>query len=191
MKSLLLILALLLVISITGGIILFARNIQFIAGHTYHGRADLIVVLTGASGRINEGVRLLDEGVAPHLYITGVEGVNQFHVNAPGYDIEKLQDDKKLMVDPSAKNTKENAEQTKNMISELDVIPRSILLVTSTYHMPRAELIFKKALQSNIAIYLYPVKSNNYDPEYWWRDFTSIQLLVTEFFKYLWYRLYL
>lgn len=187
MKKLLLIFSFLL-LSLVIGLGLYARAIKIRSNFTDPEKVDLIVVLTGGSGRINEGVRLLDQGVAPRLFVTGVEAAGQLYLNAPSYDLKKLKNDGRVLVDPTAKNTNENALRTKEMIEELSPPPFRILLVSSTYHLPRAELVFKKILPTTAKISLYPVKSINYDPDKWWRDITSLKLLVGEFFKYLWYR---
>lgn len=183
-------LLLLLLILLTSGLFLYARNIRINSKRFHPEKVDLIVVLTGATGRINEGVRLLDGGIAPLLFVTGVEAAGQFYINAPGYDVKRLKSEGKVLVDPTAKNTKENAYQTKEVIQKIFPKPHSILLVTSSYHIPRAELIFKKSLPS-VDIYIYPVKSSSYDPNNWWKDLRSLKLLVGEFFKYLWYRFFL
>src|SRR3990167_2955311 len=183
MKRLLLLILLLLFISVIAGLLLYARNIRLSSGLGDPERVDLIVVLTGATGRINEGMRLLEGGVAPLLFVTGVEAAGQFYLNAPGYDVKRLRMEGRVLVDPTAKNTRENAFQTKLILRKIRPTPQSILLVTSTYHIPRAELMFKKWLPS-VAIYVHPVKSGNYDPNDWWRDIRSIKLLVGEFFKY-------
>ena len=191
MKKIYIIVIITLLISISVGLVLYARAIKVRSDVVRPEKVDLIVVLTGGSGRIIEGARLLEEGIAPRLFVTGVEAAGQFYLNAPGYDLKKLKDEGKVLVDPTAKNTIENALQTKAMITQLKKVPSSILIVSSTYHLPRAELMFKKVLPKTIKIFIYPVKSSNYDPDVWWRDFTSLKLLVGEFFKYLWYRLFL
>lgn len=190
MKKYILPILILLFASVIAGLFLYARTIRMSSARGCPEKADLIVVLTGAAGRINEGVRLLDEGVAPLLFVTGVEAAGQFYLNAPGYDVKRLRMEGKVLVDSTAKNTRENAFQTKLILKKIKPTPKSILLVTSVYHIPRAVLMFRKRL-SSVEICAHPVRSSNYDPNRWWKDFMGIKILVGEFFKYLGYRFFL
>lgn len=115
---------------------------------------DAIVVLTGGSNRIEQGLHLLDTGYAQHLFITGV------NVNVDMKDIESIWDREKNagVIDPEdrleipccialgrrAQNTRQNAKETAEWMKEKDVY--SFILVTSNYHIPRAMLEFKAAM---------------------------------------------
>ncbi|HLB59039.1 MAG TPA: YdcF family protein, partial [Bdellovibrionota bacterium] len=140
-----------------GGFFLFTNGVYDRPPDKIPPQVDLIVVLTGGSGRIAEGLRLLEGGFAPRVFVTGVEAADQFYLVTPGYDIEALKANGKLLIDPSAKNTKENALQTKSFLEKLSPKPKRLLLVTSTYHLPRAELIFRKTLPAEFELYVHPV----------------------------------
>ena len=53
-----------------GGFIWFLRAVQGSAADG--GAADAIVVLTGGAERVETGFRLLEEGLAPRLFVSGV-----------------------------------------------------------------------------------------------------------------------
>ncbi|MFM7689871.1 MAG: YdcF family protein, partial [Alphaproteobacteria bacterium] len=63
-------LALALLLLWLGGFIWFLRTVQETAADV--GAADAIVVLTGGTERVETGFRLLEEGAAPRLFVSGV-----------------------------------------------------------------------------------------------------------------------
>jgi len=150
-------------------------------------KADLIVVLTGGAGRIAEGLRLLEAKMAPKLLVTGVEASDRLHLVMPDQNLADLKRRGSLLIDPSAKNTKENAQQTRDMLAKIHPKPERLLLVSSSYHLPRVELAFQRTLPAEYQISLHAVQSQNYDPDGWWKSWRSTKLLTGEFLKYLWY----
>ncbi|MFM7778199.1 MAG: YdcF family protein, partial [Alphaproteobacteria bacterium] len=63
-------LALALLLLCLGGFIWFLRTVQETAADV--GATDAIVVLTGGTERVETGFRLLEEGFAPRLFVSGV-----------------------------------------------------------------------------------------------------------------------
>ena len=146
-------------------------------------KADAIVVLAGGKGRVDEGVRLYRERKAVHLFLIGVDpavrksDLYRQHSGDPTSDgvvIEKL-----------SRNTLENAIFGRDVIMRREV--RSILLITSRYHMKRATILFRNALPRDLAIYPYPVDTKNLKED-WWSHAGSFRLLFTEFYKYCMFR---
>ncbi len=140
---------------------------------------DAIVVLAGGKGRIQEGVRLYRQGVAPQLFLIGVDpSVRRDELyrqkgNDPGAD--------GVILEQQSRNTLENAFYGRTLLTQRKT--RSILLITSRYHLRRAELLFKKALPADVVIHAYPVDSANFKNE-WWNHIGSTRLLWGEFYKY-------
>jgi len=120
--------------------------------------ADAIVVLTGGGGRLEYGLQLLAENKAKTLFISGVgEGVTVadiLHLFPQGLDKELAG---QIKLGHLAKNTIGNAEETADWLADKKY--KSILLVTSDYHIPRAMLEFSEALP-DITIIPAPVLSN-------------------------------
>ncbi len=111
--------------------------------------ADAIVVLTGGADRLQTGFDLLQKKRAPLLFITGVnDGVS------PQQLLDKQQDIFKqaTYLDYSADNTYQNALAIKDWTEQQNV--KSILLVTSFYHMPRSLFEISKKTPD---IKIYPV----------------------------------
>lgn len=123
-------------------------------------RIEAIVVLTGGNGRINEGLDLLANNTAPKLFISGV------HKDVTKKDIIK---NWKAPVSPTpccislgyqSTDTISNATEVKQWVEDNNI--SSFILVTSTYHMPRASMEIEKQLP-NTRIILHPVVSKDFE----------------------------
>lgn len=105
---------------------------------------DAIVVLTGGSNRVEEGLKLYQQGLGEHLLISGV------HKDVKVKEILALLwkgpmiDPTGIVLDPRATTTAENASYSIEWIKEHDV--KSIRLITAYYHMPRAYWEFKRRM---------------------------------------------
>ncbi len=142
---------------------------------------DAVVVLAGGKGRIEEGIRLYRAGGGAALYLIGV------NPSVRKRDLVKEKPDEEIILEKQSTTTLENAIYARDLLGKRDV--RSLQLITSRYHMLRAELIFRNLLSKDIAIYPHPVDSRNLREE-WWRYGGSFRLLFTEFYKYYLYRLF-
>jgi uncharacterized SAM-binding protein YcdF (DUF218 family) len=96
-------------------------------------KPDAIVVLGGRPNRLPVGLRLWREGVAPILVVFNEDGRG---------------DDEHLYFRPDPYNTRGEARVTARIAREHGW--RSIVLVTSSYHLPRAQLIFRRAFDGEI-----------------------------------------
>ncbi len=95
--------------------------------------ADAIVVLGGRPNRLPLGLRLWRDAVAPTVVV--------FNEHGRG-------DDEHLYFRPEPYNTRGEARMTARLARENGW--RSIVLVTSSYHVPRARMIFRRAFDGEI-----------------------------------------
>lgn len=121
-------------------------------------RADAIIVVTGASERINKGLDLLHAGYTQELFISGVDRrvtMGKLFSMWDGYE----QGNRPCCVTlgHAATNTWGNALEARNWV-EAQQDMKTIWLITSAFHMPRAWLELKHALPA-IEILPYPVES--------------------------------
>ena len=145
--------------------------------------ADAIVVLAGGKGRVEEGVRLYREGKGKRLFFIGVDpSVRRSDLYKPRRGDPAPAG---VILEKNSRNTFENAIYGRDLIMNQDV--RSILLITSRYHMKRASILFRNALPKDVAIYSYPVDSGSLKED-WWSHQKSFQLLFSEFYKYCMFR---
>lgn len=144
---------------------------------------DAVVVLAGGKGRVEEGVRLYREGKGTSLFLIGVDP------SVKKADLYKESPDgrssNQVYLEKVSRNTLENAIFSRELISQHNV--RSILLITSRYHMKRSLLIFRNMIPKDIAIYPHPISSKN-SIVAWWSHGGSLRLLFSEFYKYCLYR---
>lgn len=148
-------------------------------------RTDAIVVLTGGRGRVDEGIRLYRQGDAGLLFLIGVDpSVRKSDLFR---DLPGQRSGDNVFLEQTSTNTLENAIYARQLVAKYGV--SSITLITSRYHMKRADLIFRKLLPSSVAIYPHPVDSRNLKAE-WWSHEGSLRLLLSEFYKYCTFRLF-
>lgn len=145
-------------------------------------RADGIVVLTGTDQRIVAGARLLREGRAARMLISGV---NRKTTRDDVLRISGLDDARfTCCVDLGyeALDTAGNAEEARGWASQRGY--RRLIVVTSNYHMPRSLLVFRLAMP-NIDFIPYPVPTKAARPNPWWLHVNTTRVLVAEYLKYL------
>ncbi len=144
--------------------------------------ADGIVALTGGASRIADAVELLASGRGRRLLITGVGPTT----NAA--ELMRLAPDHQrwfgccIDLDHTAANTVGNAVQTRQWARERGF--RSLVVVTSGYHMPRAMLEIGHRLP-DVTLIPFPVVSGQIRAEPWWRHPATARILVFEYLKFL------
>ncbi len=145
-------------------------------------RTDAIVVLTGGSLRVEQGIELLSRGLADKLFVSGV---------AQGVDVKQLLKISReapedlsccIALGYEADDTAGNARETAEWMAEQGYA--SLRLVTAAYHMPRSLLEFRRTMPE-IEILPHPVFPAHVKQEDWWRWPGSTNLLVSEYSKYL------
>lgn len=145
--------------------------------------ADGIVVLTGGQSRVAEAVRLLAQGKARRLLISGVDRENrkQDIRRALAMREPRLFD---CCVDLGyrAIDTISNAAETRAWAREKGF--KSLIVVTSSYHMPRSLGELQHALP-DVQLIPYPVMPRNFRIEAWWAYPGTAHLLMSEYLKYV------
>ena len=144
--------------------------------------ADGIVVLTGGSSRVSDAMELLAAGYGKRLLISGVHPTNDVH------DISRtLPDNHKLLnccvdLDRSAINTRSNAAEARRWAHERGF--KSLIVVTSNYHMPRAIVELSHAMP-DVTLIPFAVVGDKWRDEPWWTSGATLRLLLSEYAKYV------
>ena len=144
--------------------------------------ADGIVVLTGGSSRVSDAMELLAAGYGKRLLISGVHPTNDAN------DISRsVPDSQGLMrccvdLDRSAVNTRSNAAETRRWAHERGF--KSLIVVTSNYHMPRAIVELSHAMP-DITLIPFAVVGDKWRDEPWWTSGGTFRLLLSEYAKYV------
>ncbi len=142
-----------------GGYLMFAAWVANMKPDAANRPTDAVIVLTGSARRINAGLDLLADGKAPQLYISGVNEAVSLKSILDLWQSDPHQKDAAsccIVLDYKAHNTKQNAAETREWVQKEHI--RSLRLVTSSYHMPRAWLEFHHVLP-DVEIVPYPVVS--------------------------------
>ena len=146
---------------------------------------DAIVVLTGGSERLAEGLRLLRADRGLKLFISGVyRGVDVAELLSVARQGPTLTD--RIVLGHDAGDTSGNARETAQWMAREGF--SSLRLVTAGYHMPRGRLEFRRAMPE-VALIAHPVFPANVHLDDWWRWPGTATLLATEYTKYMLTRL--
>lgn len=145
-------------------------------------KADGIVVLTGGASRVADGIELLSAGLGRRLLISGVHPSN-----SPDALQRMLPEHRRLFeccvdLDRSARNTHGNAIEAARWVEQQGF--RSLIVVTSNYHMPRALIEFSHRMPA-ITLHPFPVVTEKWRSEPWWQSASSGRLLLSEYIKFL------
>jgi uncharacterized SAM-binding protein YcdF (DUF218 family) len=148
---------------------------------------DAVVVLTGGSERLSEGLRLLQAGAARKLLVSGVhEDVTLAQLVATLPAEAPHPTDAELacciVLGYEAGNTLGNAQETAAWMAAEGFT--SLRLVTANYHMPRSLLEFRQAMPG-IRMLANPVFPAQVKREEWWRWPGTAALMVSEYHKFL------
>lgn len=145
-------------------------------------RTDAIVVLTGGSERVTTGLSLLEQGLARHLFISGVPpGITRDELlRRIGLGDFSLRH--RIVLGHAAGNTAGNARETAVWMRRQRY--RSLRLVTSQYHMPRSRAIFAWAMP-DVEIVPHPVFSEAVRQDDWWSWPGTTRLFLSEYAKYV------
>ena len=163
------------------GFILFSASVTQVAS-TPVTPADGIIVLTGGESRVAEGARLLKDGMGKRLLISGVNGQTrqQDLLRVTGLDTQKFN----CCVDLgyTALDTYGNASEARTWAEARDY--KSLVVVTSNYHMPRSLIELARAMPG-IRLIPHPVHPKFFDNEAWWLSVSTTRSLASEYVKFL------
>ncbi|MET0605536.1 MAG: YdcF family protein [Beijerinckiaceae bacterium] len=178
------ILAVAIFATLSGGFVLFAEQTQRI-GNDSSGGSDGVVVLTGASDRIAAGADLVIANRNLRLLISGLnEKVTRDDMLAQHPQLRAI-DQCCLDLGWRAMNTVGNALEARDWAARNGY--RSITLVTSASHMPRAIAEFAHAMP---AVTLHPHAAGaRADATPWRLDLSQWRIIGFEYAKYVFSRL--
>src|SRR5262245_36602382 len=135
--------------------------------------ADGIVVLTGGASRITDAFELLAAGRGKRLLISGV------HHTTTSREMTRLIPEYGRLIaccvdlDYSAVNTVGNAVEAKRWVKDRGF--RSLIVVTSSYHMPRTMAELARRMP-DIELVPFPVVTERMRAEPWWSSVPTARL---------------
>ena len=171
-------------LSIGLGFIWFVRHVP-VEEVSLNRSADGIVALTGGASRITDAIELLASGRGKRLLISGAyRGTNSNEISRLNPELERWV---RCCVDfDRSLNTLGNAVETKRWAESRGF--RSLVVVTSNYHMPRALAEIAHQLPE-VTLLPFPVVTDRQRAERWWVGWATTRLMVTEYLKFLFTKL--
>ena len=147
--------------------------------------ADGIVALTGGASRIADAIELLASGRGKRLLISGANrATNSNEISRLNPEFERWV---RCCVDfDRSLNTLGNAIETKRWAESRGF--RSLIVVTSNYHMPRALAEIAHQLP-DVALVPFPVVTDRQRAEPWWASGARARLMFSEYVKYIFAKL--
>lgn len=135
-------------------------------------KTDAIVVLTGGGGRIPRGLKLMEEGMARRMLISGADSTVKPGELAAEHAVPRRLFACCIDLGYEAVDTRSNADETARWLTTHRY--RSVRLVTAEWHMHRARMELAAALTGPIEVLGDAVPSN-----------PPFGMLVREYNKYL------
>ena len=170
-----------MLLAFAGGFVLFTAIVSRY-GPERNARADAIVVLTGGELRLAAAAKLLQEGRGARLLISGVNRQTSLD------DLKRVSGlpDRLFAccvdIDYAAHTTSDNADETKAWAQTRRL--ERLIVVTSSYHMPRSLTELRRALPG-VVLLPHAVVSNKLQTERWWTDAYTARVLFLEYVKFL------
>jgi uncharacterized SAM-binding protein YcdF (DUF218 family) len=168
------------------GLLAFASRVQQQTPARAPTPAQGIVALTGAGSnqRLSTAVGLLEDGYGRRVLVSGVNrAATREDIRNVSRAVRRLYD---CCVDLgfTAADTVGNARETAAWAQAMRY--RSLIVVTSDYHMPRAMLELHAVLRgAGITTQTYAVPTASLKSRRWWRNPGAARLMVVEYCKYL------
>jgi uncharacterized SAM-binding protein YcdF (DUF218 family) len=145
-------------------------------------KADGIVVLTGGDNRLETGAKLLKEGHAKRMLISGVNRkvTREEMQRLLGLDSKTFN----CCVDLGyeALDTVGNADETRTWVNNNGYA--NLIVVTSRYHMPRSVAELALAMP-HVKLVPFAVTPKRFPEEAWWLHAATTRVLLSEYLKFL------
>lgn len=161
----------------------FAETVTTMQQPSVAPKADGVAALTGGSdARLRAAVTLVETGKAKRLLISGVNAA------ATAEEVRLVSGGSRALhaccvaLGRTAADTIGNAREIKAWTQAHGL--RSVIVVTDTYHIPRAMLEIRHALPG-VTLIAWPVRDGLLSSQQWWQDERATRALALEYGKYL------
>jgi uncharacterized SAM-binding protein YcdF (DUF218 family) len=163
------------------GFVLFAVSVTR-EDATGWDKADGIVVLTGGDNRIEAGAKLMGEGRAKRMLISGVNRKVSREEMQRLLGIDKQIFNCCVDLGYEALDTVGNADETRTWANSNGYT--RLIIVTSRYHMPRSLAELALAMPG-VTLLPYAVTPRRFPETAWWLHPTTTRVLISEYLKFL------
>lgn len=148
-----------------------------------------VVCLAGGKFRVEAAYNLFAQGVGKELFIVGAGKKSTPGNLGRAHAAEALQKMTEtrfrgIQVETESRNTIENAFAVSRYLQQNPEV-KSIVLVTSAYHMRRAQVVIEHQVHNGLEIIPYTPPSERIEKRTWWHTWLGIEVTMTEYFKFL------
>lgn len=146
-----------------------------------------IICLAGGKKRVEAALNLYAEGVGQNLVIIGAGPKSTvsalIRAHAP-QAAQRLSPERlgKIIVETESRNTIENAFAIDGYLHKHPKV-KTILLVTSGYHMRRAQLLIELQTKRPVTIIPYTPPNESIEQKNWWHTWLGIEVTTLEYLK--------
>ena len=171
------------------GLLKYKEQVQSLTEYSIK-EAENVVILTGGSNRIKEGLKLIKNfsklgSMNIDILISGTgKGFTKLNVNKllSKNDPLNIFIECCLELDNKSQNTRSNAIEILKWVNKNSI--KQLILITSNYHMPRAVLEFKNKIP-NLKIIKYPITPEKYNINNRIYSYETFSLILLEYCKFL------
>ena len=118
-------------------------------------RSDAVVVIAGGPLRLKKGLELVREKFAPLLLVSVPHGAWPYQWEAPDLCNGAKRPFQVICFQPKPESTQGEARALKRIAAKRHL--RSVIVVTSTFHVSRARLIMRRCFHGRLAVIGTPV----------------------------------
>lgn len=111
---------------------------------------DAVIVPTGGAGRIAQGLKVLDDGLAERMLVSGVDREVTPEEFAAQFEVDEARMECCVELGFSAVDTRSNAAETAQWVEDNNVT--SLRLVTTDWHMRRAAGELDRTLPDGVKV---------------------------------------
>jgi uncharacterized SAM-binding protein YcdF (DUF218 family) len=137
--------------------------------------ADVIIVLSSGTDRVEEGVTLYNLGYASKILFSG-DGANNMAIQAESLGIPQ----NNILIENNSESTFENAKYSAAIMEAQEF--KSAIVVTSPYHTRRASILFANFFRRwNLTICSVPFPPST--ASNWWKNPNLERDVISEYVK--------
>ena len=140
-------------------------------------KADVIFVLSGADGRLDKALSLVDEGYSEKIVLSNVRGFSEQDLANVNRELSRSE----VYADYESTSTLATAFYSRELMEKMSM--SSALIVSSDYHMRRTKLNYNRAFKGSDIKLTYIATESRYHSLLWWTDKYSIGVTGSEYIK--------
>jgi len=144
-------------------------------------QADVIIVLSGGQGRVEQAAELYKEGYAPYIILSNAKESTSKSGDMLQTALNLGIPQDVIYTENAAESTYQNAEFTLPIMKERDF--KSAIVVSSDFHMRRIKFLFAGVYKKSDIELTYIGSASGYNAKRWWSDRKSRETTFNEYVK--------